>query len=67
MSKTKKLPGGKEVPIIPPLPPGMPDPDSNPIIAVCGECGLKMRMVMGYSCPNPRCPTGLGSAVSFSL
>ena len=64
--KKKRLPSGKEVPIIPPLPPGEPDPDPNPIIAVCGECGLEVRRIMSYSCPNPRCPTGLGSNVKMS-
>lgn len=27
---------------------------------VCTECGLRLEGVMGYCCPNPRCPTGLG-------
>lgn len=26
----------------------------------CSVCGLKLEGVMGYSCSNLRCPTGLG-------
>jgi hypothetical protein len=49
------------VPIIPPLPPDYPKPtEPNPVVAKCGECGLCIRQVMMYYCPNPRCPTGLG-------
>lgn len=33
----------------------------NPIVAVCGECGLEIYEVMGYVCSNVRCPTGFGS------
>lgn len=28
----------------------------------CSKCGIKLDGVMGYSCPQPNCPTGLGSA-----
>lgn len=31
-------------------------PDLNPVIGICGECGLEIRQVMGYYCPNPVCP-----------
>lgn len=50
------------VPVIPRLPdkvdysPRTP----NPIVAICGECGLEIHQVMGYVCSNPRCPTGFG-------
>ena len=30
----------------------------------CPTCGLKLDQVMGYVCPHPRCPTGLGGAWS---
>lgn len=51
------------VPVIPPLPPESPnDMDPNPVVAICGQCGLNLRRVMGYVCINSRCPTGLGPA-----
>jgi hypothetical protein len=34
--------------------------DPNPVVAVCGECGLEIRQTMGYYCPKANCPTGLG-------
>lgn len=46
----------REVPVIPPLPPGEPNLDPNPVVAKCGECGLEIRRVMHYSCGNSRCP-----------
>ena len=53
----------KGIPVIPKLP--EPNPfeqlnPHNPVVAVCGECGLELCKVMGYVCFNPRCPTGLG-------
>ena len=41
------------VPVIPPLP-GFPAGDGA--VAICGECGLRLMPVMGYVCPNIRCP-----------
>lgn len=26
----------------------------------CPKCGLELKGVMGYACPQPGCPTGLG-------
>lgn len=49
----------KKIPVIPPLP-KEPPCDPNPTVAVCGECGLELKGVMGYYCSHPRCPTGLG-------
>lgn len=46
----------KNLPVIPPLPPGEPSLDPNPPVAKCGECGLVWRQVMHYSCGNSRCP-----------
>ena len=47
----------KQVPIIPPLPEDAPDRfDSNPVIAICGECGMELHKMMLYSCDNERCP-----------
>lgn len=54
--KTTKLPNGKEVPVIPPLPEQTEDLDPNPTVAVCGQCGLEIKKVMMYSCGNSRCP-----------
>jgi hypothetical protein len=49
----KRAPDG--LPIIPPLPdPWPPAPDGA--VAVCGVCGLRIMPVMGYVCPNMRCP-----------
>ena len=64
--KAKKL----GVPLIPPLPipkpqAGMPT-EPNPIVSVCGECGIECRKMMWYSCQKPHCPVGLGMAVSAS-
>lgn len=30
----------------------------------CSKCGIKLEPVMGYCCPMPDCPTGLGSPFS---
>ena len=30
----------------------------------CPTCGLKLNQVMGYCCPHPKCPTGLGPVMS---
>lgn len=47
------------VPVIPPLPKEVEYPkviEPNPVVAVCGECGMKIHQVMGYCCGNNRCP-----------
>ncbi len=59
MSENKKD-TAPDLPVIPPLPPGFPNPDPNPPVAQCGECGLVLHRFMGYCCPNVRCPCGLG-------
>lgn len=43
------------VPLIHPLPPHKPR-DENPIVAVCGECGLEVHKTMMYACPRRLCP-----------
>jgi hypothetical protein len=43
------------IPVIPKLPPQQPY-DPNPTVAVCGECGLEIKRIMGYCCQNERCP-----------
>lgn len=50
------------VPVIEPIDPPTVDqkPDHNPVVGICGKCGLELRMVMGYYCPHNHCPTGLG-------
>ncbi len=56
-----------DVPVIPRLPEWhYPPTDPNPVVSVCGECGLCIRRVMGYVCGNPRCPTGLGPILCSS-
>lgn len=34
--------------------------EANPVVGVCGKCGLELRGKMHYACPQPGCPTGLG-------
>jgi len=46
------------VPLIPRIIPIQTDP--NPVVSVCGQCGLELRTVMGYYCTRSNCPTGLG-------
>lgn len=53
--RTATLPSGKVVPVIPPLP--EPEPGFNDdTVAVCGQCGIHIKKVMHFSCPDPRCP-----------
>jgi hypothetical protein len=45
------------VPMIPPLPETKPQTDpNNPIIAICGKCGLELKKIMHYVCPDLNCP-----------
>lgn len=44
------------VPVIPPLPDPPKDRGPNPVIALCGACGLELHRVMGYVCPRTNCP-----------
>ncbi|WP_066770021.1 hypothetical protein [Sphingobium sp. CCH11-B1] len=42
-----------------PLIPARPKPQQpafDPVISVCGACGMEMRKVMGYACPRSDCP-----------
>lgn len=52
--KAKEL----DVPLIPKLPDSVANRpmDTNPVVAVCGQCGLEIRRIMGYSCSNSNCP-----------
>ena len=43
------------VPLIPPLDPQVPL-DPNPVVAICGACGRKVRQVEMYSCSQSNCP-----------
>lgn len=45
------------VPVIPKKIP-IPIHDSNPVIAVCGECGHELRSMDYRSCPKSQCPIG---------
>ena len=40
--------------------PSMPSPSTYPIKSNCPKCGIGLTDVMGYCCPQPNCPTGLG-------
>lgn len=47
----------ESVPSMAPSPFPAPYPQYNP---TCTQCGLQIDKMLGYVCPNPRCPTGLG-------
>ena len=57
---------GRKIPVIPRLPdspPYQPEiPDPNAPVAICGECGMEIYQVMGYVCPNVRCPAGIAGS-----
>lgn len=36
-----------------------PKVDPNPVVAVCGACGMEIRRVMYLSCQYYRCPVQL--------
>jgi hypothetical protein len=49
------------IPIIPPLTPEQKDardnpPDSNPVVARCGECKRDVKAMEHYCCQNQYCP-----------
>lgn len=44
------------VPLIAPMPKATPPYETNPVVAVCGECGRKVCKVEGYCCGNGNCP-----------
>lgn len=41
-------------------------PDYIPKDPQCSSCGLSLKGVMGYCCPQPYCPCGLGGVQSVS-
>jgi len=46
------------VPLVPRRVINVPPPyDPNPTVAVCGECGIELKRVMGFVCTKPNCPT----------
>lgn len=49
------------VPVVAPLPIGKNPQSPNPIMAICGKCGIELHRVMGYVCQHGDCPTGLAS------
>ena len=52
-----------ELPKVSPTPrPTWVPPDPSTDWNTCSKCGLKMQGAMGYVCPQPQCPTGLGGA-----
>lgn len=39
--------------------PPLPEPkkvETNPVVAICGQCGRECRKVEMFSCPDSRCP-----------
>lgn len=61
----------------PPVPTPEPEPWSHPLVPKwpqypesdhrCGKCGIKIEGVMGYYCPQPNCPCGLGGITCGDL
>ena len=45
-------------PFTPPRDPFSPLPKSK-----CKKCGIELNTIMGYCCPHPDCPTGLGPTI----
>ena len=46
-----------------PFTPDIPTSPFNPVVPWmknCKQCGIKLDQTMGYVCPQPNCPTGLG-------
>ncbi|QGH74806.1 hypothetical protein MAL1_00059 [Bacteriophage DSS3_MAL1] len=60
----KELAETSAAPSLPNLPPYIPVGPHNPPSEFpprqCGKCGITLSTVMGYACPDPKCPTGLG-------
>lgn len=50
------------VPIIPKIEP-QPLQGPNPTVAICGECGIELKQIMGYCCQHANCPCGLGGTI----
>lgn len=51
---------------VPLLEPKKPYPGPNQTVAVCGKCGLELKHVMGYCCPNADCPCGMGPVMCLN-
>lgn len=60
----KELAENSAPPPAPEIPPYVPVGPHNPPREFpprqCSACGITLSGVMGYSCPDPKCPTGLG-------
>lgn len=44
------------VPLIPARK-ALPVVDSNPVVAICGACGIELRKIMHMACQRSDCPT----------
>lgn len=53
-----------QFPPLPQSPPRMPWDFRPPEPPSCPKCGMKFKGPIGYVCPVPRCPTGLGGVLS---
>lgn len=51
---------------VPIIYPTKPYPGPNETIAICGKCGLELKQVMGYCCPNIDCPCGMGPVMCLT-
>lgn len=50
------------IPDITPYYPGVPNAQPPSITrSVCSRCGMSLAGAVSYHCPDPTCPTGLGS------
>lgn len=49
-----------DVPSIPDMPVSPTFNPAVPWMRSCKQCGIKLDQTMGYVCPQPNCPTGLG-------
>lgn len=52
---TVKIYNPDNLPVIEPLQES-PKPSYDGAVAICGVCGMRIMPVMGYVCPNARCP-----------
>ena len=53
-------------PVAPPTPAPAPSPFTIDFEPACGRCGMKFSSVLGYVCPQPDCPAGLGGTICMA-
>ena len=50
------------VPVLPPRPTDRPA-EENPVVGVCGVCGIEVRKVMWMACTKAGCPLASGTVM----